>query len=305
MKQEYNRLVVSKINKYKLGFTAMILLLIVVVEILLTCYIPEWRKDFYTVLKDKNASLFVSNMWVFFYLLSGLALTQGLKMWVSQLTAFQVRIAASKVMLKLASRDSKTSDIPAYSQAMTLAIQQSTVNYLEVVVELFISLSIVVVLLTVNISNTYVISAALLYSVIVSIIAITFNKPMITRDEAYQAAESKYREAVVNMVSGNGDYTSKDKFIRLCEAYYNYIRIRMQFTLMSRFKGIFASIIPYLLLGKAYFDGSIEFGDFMAGVATFELLVANTTIFIYLYPNYVSAKASQNIIKEFFTKIKK
>jgi ABC-type uncharacterized transport system fused permease/ATPase subunit len=79
----------------------------------------------------------------------------------------------------------------------------------------------------------------------------------------------------------------------------------MYYTLFSRIKGSLASLIPYILLGGTYFAGTITLGVFMAGVATFELIVINATILVILYPKLTKARASYKIVQTFYKEITK
>ena len=289
----------KKLNKRSFYLTLIVLLIVIVSEIFLTCYIPEWRNGFYTIMKDKHQELFIGAITSFFLLYTGLGIAQGVKVWVGQLVSFQVRVAMSKITLKRAVKHESMASLPAYSQAMTQAIQNSTELYLRVLVEIVISAAIVLGLIVVNLDQPIILSVAFLYTVGASLIAYLFQKPLTVTDKAWQETESHYREAIVTIANGKGDYTAKSKFLKIMGAYYHYIRTQMYFQLMSRLKGAIGSIIPYFLLGTAYFRGDMDFGQFMAGIATFELIVINATIFIIMYPDYVKAKASQLIVKEF------
>lgn len=289
----------KKLNKRSFYSTLSVLLLVIISEIFLTCYIPEWRNGFYTIMKDKHQELFLGAITSFFLLYTGLGIAQGVKVWVGQLVSFQARVAMSKITLKRAVKHESMSSLPAYSQAMTQAIQNSTELYLRVLVEIVISAAIVLGLIVVNLDQPIILSVAFLYTIGASLIAYLFQKPLTVTDKAWQETESHYREAIVTIANGKGDYTAKSKFLKLIGAYYHYIRTQMYFQLMSRLKGAIGSIIPYFLLGAAYFRGDMDFGQFMAGIATFELIVINATIFIIMYPDYVKAKASQLIVKEF------
>lgn len=289
----------KKLNRRKFVATSTLLLLVVAVEIALTCYIPEWRNGFYTIMKDRHEALFLGSIITFFFLYLGLGAAQGTKVWIGQLVSFQVRAALSKITLKKFVKLAPEDHTAAYSQAMTQAIQNSTELYLRVSVEILISAAIVIALVMANIDQPIIIGVAALYTAGASLIAYLFQKPLTVTDKAWQVAESDYREAIVTIANGKGDYTAKGKFLRLVDTYYKYVRTQMYFQLMSRIKGAVGSIIPYFLLGSAYFSGHLDFGAFMAGIATFELIVINATIFIMMYPDFVKARASQQILKEF------
>lgn len=294
------------INKLKgnksFYFYSFILISIVIAEIGLTCYIPEWRKGFYSMLQEKHEHLFMYQMMLLIALYTSLSFAQGMKVWVGQKTSFIIRVALSKITLKKLVYQRDSAEAPAFSQAMTGAIQNSTELFLRVAVEIAISFAIVMVLIYNNLHNPLILYAAVAYSAGVSLIAYFFQKPLTVADRSWQEAESVYREAIVTISNNKGDHTSKDKFLQLIVAYYKYIKTQMYFQLMSRMKGMVGTVIPYFILGTSYFSGQIDFGGFMAGIATFELLVINMTIFISMYPEYIKAKASQQLVSAFLNK---
>lgn len=296
--------VLEKLPKTQFILAASALLFIVVAEIALTCYIPEWREGFYNIMKNKVGSQFLPAIGVFFTLYTSLGFVQGIKVWVGQQVSFYVRTALSKLTLKSFVRSSKQGRVPAYSQAMTGAIQNSTELFLKVLVEIVISASIVISLFIINLDQPIILGVAFVYTLGATLIAWLFQKPLMTTDKEWQETESTYREAIVTIANGKGDFTAKEKFMQLSKAYYRYIRTQMYFQLMSRVKGSLGSIIPYFLLGTAYFNDQLDFGQFMAGIATFELIVINATIFIVMYPDYIKARASQQIIKQFWKEVK-
>lgn len=298
LKTIYNRTSKSKVWALGIG-----LLSILVTEIVLTCLIPAWRESFYNILNLKKQSLFTETLIYFMLLMTGLGFVQGLKVWVGQLLSFQFRIATSKLLLKTWVKGKQV--VSNYTQAQTEAIRNATELYLEIAVEVFISASIVIMLIIANLHNTPILVAALIYTVAASALAALFNKPLINADIGAQNSEGLYREAISDIANGNGDFSSKGKFILLMTTYYRYIKVVMYYTLFSRIKGSLASLIPYVLLGSAYFAGSITLGVFMAGVATFELIVINATILVVLYPKLTKARASYKIVQTFYKEITK
>lgn len=247
--------------------------------------------------------MFTQTLIYFMLLMTGLGFVQGLKVWIGQLLSFQFRIATSKLLLKTWTKGKKA--VSNYTQAQTEAIRNATELYLEIAVEIFISASIVIMLIVANLHNTPILVAAVIYTVAASILAALFNKPLINADIGAQSSEGLYRESLSDIANGNGDFSSKAKFVALITSYYEYIKVVMYFTLFSRIKGSLASLIPYILLGSAYFSGTITLGIFMAGVATFELIVVNATILVVLYPKLTKARASYKIVQNFYKEITK
>ena len=291
----------NRCNKSKIYIQGFILLLILVGEIGFTCYIPEWRNSFFSVMKDKHVEQFAGCMWVFAGLMAGLGFTMGIKLWLSQLFSFEFRRGASKLFLKKWVKGERSA--PNYTQAMTEAVRNSTELLVQVGVEVFISASAVVILLGINHSNHKLIGAAIVYTLLTFVFTSRFNKPMVLADATWQSSEGRYREAISDIANGNGDYTVKDKFVALATSYIHYTKTVMYFTLFSRLQGSITHLAPYLLLSTDYFGGSMTFGEFMASVAVFELLVLNATIILTVYPQITRARASVKIMKEFYSDI--
>ena len=128
----------KKLDKTTFYLTLSALISIIIAEIIFTCYIPEWRNGFYTIMKEKHQELFLGAIGSFFMLYTGLGVAQGIKVWVGQQVSFQVRVVMSKITLKRAVKHESMASLPAYSQAMTQAIQNSTELYLRVLVEIIL-----------------------------------------------------------------------------------------------------------------------------------------------------------------------
>jgi len=292
------RKVWDRLPKVRFGLLALSLLMVVSVEIAATCLIPEWRDTFYQVLQVKDQASFPTAIGLGLVLFLVLGLAQGLKTWVGQLTSFLIRTASSKLLFKTwvkGERQAKN-----YTQAMTESLRQATELYLEISVEIVISISIVISLLIVNMHNPLILISSLLYTAVASGIATLFNKPMITSNSEWQVAEGSYREALSDIYNDRGDFSSKYKWLSLTEAYYKYIKVTMYFVLFSRLKGSLSSMVPYIILASSFFSGAMTLGEFMGGVATFELIVVNATILMLLYPKLTQARASYRIIKNFY-----
>ena len=277
------------------------LLLIVALEITLTVVIPEWRNLFFNVLETKAQDQFISSLVLFGLLMGGLGFVQGVKVWVGQKISFMVREAQTKYMFRKWVHGDRTA--PHYTQAMTEAVRNSTEIYLEILVEITISAAIVIALILANLSNPLILATAIGYTVLVSLIAVLFNRPLISKDMQWQRDEGLFRENLTNIANGQNDYSYSSKWNAVASSYAKYIRTLMNYTLFTRMKGSLSALIPYVILSIPYFAGTLTLGGFMAGVATFELIVINATIVMMLYPKLTKARASKTIIKEFSEKI--
>ena len=297
------RAVYDRMNKGKASVLASFLIGVVLLEIVMTCLIPLWREHFYNIMQTKNADLFMQTLAYFAILMTGLGFAQGLKVWSGQLLSFSVRDAASRILLKKWVKGPRKA--ANYTQAMTEALRNATELYLEIVVEIIISASIVTILIISNFHNTKIIIAAIAYTIVASLLAMLFNRPLIQTDTDLQKTEGSYREAISDIANGNGDFSSKSKFVALVHSYYRYVRVVMYFTLFSRVKGSVSTLVPYILLASSYFSGAITLGDFMSGTATFELIVINSTILLQMYPKLTKARASWGIVSKFYDEVSK
>lgn len=277
------------------------LVVIIGIEIFLTVVIPEWRNLFYNVLETKAQSEFVSSLVLFGLLMGGMGVVQGIKVWAGQKISFMVREAQTKYMFRKWVHGDRTA--PHYTQAMTEAVRNSTEIYLEILVEIVISLAIVIALIIANLHNPLILATSIIYTATVSIVAMLFNKPLISKDMQWQRSEGLFRENLTNIANGVNDHSYSDKWKSVSESYAKYITTLMNYTLFTRMKGSLSTLIPYIILAAPYFAGTITLGGFMAGVATFELIVVNATIVMMLYPKLTKARASKVIIKEFTDKL--
>lgn len=294
--------IINKINSWVFWRNFSFLVVILGAEIWLTCLIPEWRDYFYNVLQQLDKSEFLPAVFWGGLLLIGLGSVQGVKTWSRQRVSFEIRRAASKAFLKKWIYSDRTSK--NYGIALTDTIKNSTDLLLDVLCEVFISAAIIVALIIQHWHSTDIIVAALVYTVLVSICAYLFNKPLINSDTQLQVAENRYRTSIGDVANGINNYTLKADWAHLASKFSYYINVLMGFTLFSRVKGALASIVPYFLLAGPYFNKDITLGGFMSGVATFELIVINATILVIVYPQITKAIASYKIAKEFYNDLK-
>lgn len=284
------------------GFLAL-LLAVTISEIVLTVAIPYWREIFYDALQKFDEPGFWSAMIFGAYLMFGFGIIQGLKNFVRLKFSFVIREAASKLFLKkwvYANKDDSN-----YQIALTDAIKYSTDNLTDVIVESFVSLVIVVVLIINAMHQPVLLVASIIYTVLVSILAYLFNKPLVDTDAELQLAEGQYRNSIAGIAIFGGDFTAKANWVLIKVKFNRYLAVLTGFNLFSRSKGALASLIPYILLFNEYFTRQIDLGGFMNGVSTFELIVVNTTILIAVYPQITRALASYKICKEFYNGIQK
>jgi len=290
--------IINKLDKRTTVLMAVILCAIVIAEITLTCIIPVWKEYFFDVLQNKQIDKFSLAVTLFLLLTLSLGCAQGTKAWVSQKLSLLIRSAGNKVLLKkwvYSDREQKN-----YTQPITEALKNWTEYFIYTVVEVIISASIIIGLVLANLNSPLILWGSLVYTIIITAVATVFNKPLVNSDATYQSSEGIYRESISDIKNGNGDYTAKQKYLDVVANYSRYIKVTMYFTLFSRLKNSTASVVPFILLSTSYFSGAISLGDFMAGVATFELIVVNSTILLEIYPKYTKMLASYNLSKGFY-----
>lgn len=293
--------ILKKSSNLRFCSISLFLLLVVVAEIALTIIIPEWRKGFYNVLESKEVAEFYSSMWMFAALMFGLGLVQGLKTWLGRKVSYRVREAWTKISFKAWVKGSRTA--PNSGVAMTSSMQQATELYLNISMEIFISLFIVIALVVVNLGNPGVLIGSGIYTVVASAVALIFKTPLISSDTLLQKAEGSFRDNIVIVGSGEDSHKFKELLLELTSKYFSYIKVAFYFTMFSRVKGSLAVLVPYLIYGGVYMSGGMSLGTFMAAVATFELIVANSTIVLAMYPDLMKARASYKIVDAFYREV--
>lgn len=275
---------------------------LLVSEVWLTALIPDWKAHFFDMLKDKNASGFQVGLLHFTGLVFSLGFVIGVKQFASQMLSLSLRKATAKVLLK-AWTGAPEIVTTNYIQAQTESIRVATDNVVYVFREVVVSAGIVVILILNNLDQPKVLVISLIYTIVISLSALLFNRPLMRTNAAWQAAEGSYLESLGQIAHGKGDHTAKDKFIIACSKLIRFTATQMSYTLFGALKGSAMLLIPFAIFASDYFSGAITFGAFMGIVTTFDLLVINATIFAMMYPQWTNVKSSYGIIKEFYGKL--
>lgn len=287
----------SKLRTPYFCLLVTILMAVIALEVGLTFSIPKWREFFYNTLQHMRQEEFIPSIIYLILLMSGLGVVQGLKNLIVGRTAFEVRRSVSKFLLKRWVKHKRK--IKNYTQAQTESLQIATYNYLVVLVEVVIAAGCAITLMIGSANQPRILIAAVVYSVAVSVAAMLFNRPMTTANKLLQTEEGTYRDSLAEIAINGGDFTAKEKFLRVAKAMYVFLNWQFMFALFGRVKSGLASVVPYFLMGAAYFSKDITLGQFMSAVATFELITLNTTIVIVMYPELMRAKGALQLVKEF------
>lgn len=300
MRKQFLLAVWEKCTKGLAIRTALLLLTILVLEIGLTVYIPEWKRTFYDAIEKKQVVEFGHGLLMFLGTMGFLTLTQSLKGFVACRLGLNFRTSITKILLKLWA---KKSDHGAYNnpaQRVNEDAKLCTDNTFVVIAEVIISGGIVFFLIAHNINHGMLIAAAILYTLSVSGGAYFFNKPMKTADLALQQAEANHRMSLAKLSLNMGDFTAKPNYLEVVTNYSKYVSVTTWFYLFKSFQNNISVLVPFILLVPSYFTGHGTFGSIMEGVAIFELLVVNGTILLSLYLQVVKAQAGLHRLEEFY-----
>lgn len=295
-------IIYARLDKKVFYSLLLVFLLLLVSEVVLTALIPEWKAHFFDMLKDKNVEGFQLGLIYFTGLMFSLGFVVGIKQFASQMLSLSLRKATAKVLLKAWT---KSPDIVTtnYIQAQTESVRIATDNVVYVFREVVVSAGIVIILIMNNLNQPKVLLISLAYTVVISLSALLFNRPLMRTNRMWQAAEGSYLESLGKIAHGKGDHTAKEKFVEACSRLVSFTATQMSYTLFGALKGSAMLLIPFAVFARDYFSGDITFGAFMGIVSTFDLLVINATIFALMYPQWTNVKSSYGIIKEFHSKL--
>lgn len=286
-------------NKARVIVISAILLLIITVEIVATNSIPEFRKLFYGALENKSVTDIKGAIEFFIYLMLALTLSQGLKKFTGATLALNIRTFLTKKTTKFW-RKEKT--LENTSQRINEDCKLATDLAVGIILEMVISGAIVIVLVIETWQDKSLLMAALIYTIVVSLVARLFKPKLISTEIALQRAEATHRHNISEaLVFERRDRVaaSVQDYREVAARFLIHLKVLLGYNLFSSSQNNFSILAPWLLLIPLYLAGSISLGEFMAKVSQFELIVINSTILISLYPNMTKAQASWIRIREF------
>jgi len=272
----------------KLTISLITLGLVIISESILTGVIPIYRGDLYGALSNKSPEVYHAIL-VCFLIYFTLDFFQSIKGYVVLKTALifrtrkTVEIAAKQVL--------KTSELDNVPQRMQEDIKLAYLNRITVLCEYFISGTIVLQLIYLNLDQPKLIAAALIYTLISVAIAILFNPRLTATEKEVQKGEASFRESLTkgfNFTSLSVANTTSLKAASIRTGYLLFTRLQL---------GIL-TMLPYAVLAPALIAGTIDMGTLMKHQGTFSLLVVNAGIIIQLYTTLIQGKASAERVKE-------
>lgn len=283
------------------GLTTLILL--ITLEIIATTLIPYWRQFFFNVLEKKDASNFSLGIIYFLVLMGSLVVAQSLKQFIGRRTALQCRTVLTNILLTKWTKGGNFSEVDNPCQRINEDCRIATDLAVKVFIEVVISGTIVIMLVIEAMHNMHIIYGATIYTLAASAGALLFRRGLVTTEIQMQKAEADHRFALSQISLRLGDYTAVKKYEIAKNSVLIYLNRLLGFTVFSVSQGQFSVLIPWILLSVPYFKGQMSLGDFMAGVATFELIVVNSTILIQLFPEVTKAEGSWKRISTFYKSI--
>jgi len=288
--------------RLKVALGAVALSLLIILEIYGTALIPEWRKAFYSVLEKKESGQLFGTLQSFVFLMSLLIFSQAFKQFVGRRTGQIIRTYLTDSLYK----QWKVGDVNRVdnpSQRINEDCKIATDCAIRVGTEVVISASLVILLILESMNNLKLVGSALIYTVIISLVAMLFRKPLIKSEIATQKAEADHRQVLSKISLNIEDDSAKEKFSSVLFATRKYLSTLLGYGIFSASQAQLSVIVPWLILSVPYFRGEISLGDFMSGVAVFELIVVNSTILVTLFPELTRAQASWIRIKEFYNSL--
>lgn len=273
----------------------------IIAEIVLTVLIPSWRGYFYGIVEAKQAGQVLHACLLFVGLIGGLVVLQSLKTWLKAIMGLSLREIITLMLLnKWNSASTLTKESLSFpDQRINEDAKLCTVLSLGVASELFISGGIVLYLVL-TLQNLSLIAYATLYTVVVSIVALLMHKPLVKADINLQIAEADQRFTLSKMVMGHGQETLHEKFQSITGKYRQYVGLLLGYNIFNGLQNNLSILVPFLILLPTYFTGDITFGILMRDIASFELIVINSTILLNLYPQVINMNAAWTRVRTFY-----
>lgn len=274
----------------KYTLLGIVLLIIIGISIWIQVAIPEMRGAFYGDLVDKNPE-YIYSFGVFLVSLFIYYIADSIRPLVMGIMGLKIREILTFKILKRPVCLEENADG---------RITEDARNFIDIsfglVIDFIIAFCAVVGLIfAVPEALTYYTWG---YTIIVTCLAILFNRPLVKTQYDVQAVEQTMRIDVRGNILDNKNNCIKASYSTVWDATVRSLHILTWFRTFASAKMLVAITIPFLVLIPVYMSGAIDFNTMIQGVSTFDLLVANTTILVNSYPLITRALASYKRIKE-------
>lgn len=291
---------ISKLTPGTWGIAGL-LIAVLLCEVYFTTLIPTGRKAVFSALEHKSWSEFHSGILYYSYIFIVFGIAQGVKGFIGSTLSIRIREALTKVVLKnwVKQEDLTKHDHP--SQRINEDIRICTEASIEIGLEVFISAFIVVILIAqMWETQALLLWAATGYTLLSLVVAWLFNRPLKVKDINLQVAEAAHREALHKIELGMGDFTAKEKLVRIVMEYMRYAKTKLMYSMFYKITLGMSSIIPFFFLVPELFKGQITLGQLMEGGSQFELVVMNLGILLSIYGSVVKAQAGWHRVIKFY-----
>lgn len=260
---------------------------ILLAESILTGFLPHSRGFLFELLEAKAGPIWLA-IGLYFSNYLFLEFFQSVKAFMVLKFSLIFRTLRSK---KLKSEGVKK-DVLNTPQRIQEDIKLSYHSRITVWCEYFISGTILVQLVLLNLSEPVLVIASLLYAIVSVVIAYLFNPRLNYAEKLVQEKEASYREGLVGRAS--------DMFgLKVAnQASLRAAAIRMQYFLFTKLQLGLIHVLPYIVLVPKLLAGDLDLGEVVKHQATFALIVVNAAILIQYYTLLVQGKASEERVKE-------
>lgn len=262
------------------------LFIVIIMEAVMTGIIPIYRGALYGALADKAPTIYYAIVNCFFVYLA-CDFFQSVKSYFVLQVALIFR---SKRTEKIAHK-AVESKLDNPSQRVQEDIKISYVNRIAVFCEYFISTTIVIQLVYLNLGEPTLILAAALYTLISVLIALRFNKKLTNTEKQVQKGEASFRTSL----SKGFNFTS---LIVANQSSIDASAIRTGYMLFTKLQLGLLNLVPYIVLVPSLLAGVIDMNQLMTHQGSFSLLVVNAAILIQCYTSLIQGKASEQRVKE-------
>lgn len=271
----------------KIRFKSVLLVVAVILlaESILTGLIPHARGYLFGFLETKEGPIYLA-LGIYFLNYLSLDFFQAIKRFFIVKLAMLYRTDRSKTAVAHVRRDKSSGP-----QRIQEDIKLSYVSRITVWAEYFISGTIVLQLILINLDQPILSSAALLYAAVSVAIAIRFNPRLTHVEKQVQEAEARYRT----------DLVSNDRLLLLPGANRATMvaeKVHMEYLLFTKLQLGFMSVLPYLVMIPGLVAGEISLGELMKHQASFSLIVVNAAILIQYYTLWVRGQASEERVQD-------
>lgn len=280
-----------------------LLLIVIAAEVSATSLFPYARQYFFSMIENKQVSLFWHAIGLMVFVSIALVISQSLKTWLGGLISLNMRIALTNILSKEWTKSPHVENADNPDQRISEDTRLSTDLMLSNYIEMAISGAIVIIMIIQASMHHHMIWLAVGYIALSLAIAKLFRKPLITREIDVQRSEATFRRSLVDIHQGHDDSSSKNKFGEVIKNVTSIITLTRNYNMFGKFQEQMMYIVPYIVLVPMYLNGVITFGEVMGMSGVFDLLVLNATIIIKLYPNITKSAASWRRIVEFHDKL--